>query len=76
VRPNFVIFYPPVLYKLLGVFEVQKPMCVETFIPKLAVEIFNKNIIHRFPGFNVFNMNLVLNLQKKSVFAFKNLVSF
>ncbi len=60
VRPNFIVFYPPVLDNLLGVFEVQKPMLVEAFIPKLAVETFDKCIIHRFSGFNVIDMNPTL----------------
>jgi hypothetical protein len=33
VRPLCVVFSQPFLYDLLGVFEIQEPMLIETFIP-------------------------------------------
>ncbi len=57
---NFVPFCPPDLDKLLGMLEVQKPVFVETFIPKFAIETFDESIIHRFPGFNVIDINPTL----------------
>jgi hypothetical protein len=37
VRPLFVVFDQPSLYDRLGVFEIQEPMLIETFIPQVAL---------------------------------------
>lgn len=40
-----LVFYPPVLDNLLGVFEVQKPMLIETFITKLAIDTLDESVV-------------------------------
>lgn len=47
--PFFVVFSPPRFNHELGFLQGQKPMLVETFIAKLAVEALDKGVLH-LPG--------------------------
>jgi len=55
--PLFVVFNPPLFYFILRVFEIQKPMFVETFITQLAIKTLDKSIVHWFTRSCVFDMN-------------------
>jgi hypothetical protein len=46
----FVVFASPGFDDKLGFLQGHKPVFVETFIPKLAVEALDKRVLHRFPG--------------------------
>jgi hypothetical protein len=49
VRPLFVVFDQPFIYDRLGVFEIQKPMLIETFIPVLAMNPSFRNLGNQAP---------------------------
>ena len=50
VRPLLVVFPAPRFNDQLRFLQRQKPVLVETFIPKLAVEALDKRIRTGFPG--------------------------
>jgi hypothetical protein len=52
VRPLFIVLSSPGFNHELRFLQRQKPVLVETFIPKLAVEALDKRILHRLPRLN------------------------
>lgn len=47
VRPLLIMFPPPRFYHKVRIRKAQKPVLVETFIPKLPVEALDKRVLHR-----------------------------
>ncbi len=61
VRPLFIVLSSPGLNHKLRFLQRQKPVLVQTFIPKLAVEALNKRVLHRLPWLNEVQMHAVLH---------------
>ncbi len=60
VRPFFIVFPPPRLHHKLRFLQRHKPVFVETFIPKLAVETLDERILYWLPGLNEVQMHAML----------------
>ena len=61
VRPLLVVFPAPRFNDQLRFLQRHKPMFIETFIAKLAVEALDKRILHRFPRLNEVQVHAVLD---------------
>lgn len=61
VRPLLVVFPPPRFDDKLRFLQGQKPMFVEAFIAKPAVEALDKRILYRLPRLNEVQMDAVLS---------------
>ncbi len=61
VRPLLVVFPPPRFDHELRFLQGQKPVLVEAFIPKLAVEALDKGILHGLSRLNEVEMDPMLS---------------
>ena len=55
-----IVFPSPRFNDQLGFLQRHKPVFVETFIPKLAVDALDKRVLHRFPRLDEVQMHAVL----------------
>ena len=60
VRPLFIVLSSPGFNHELRFLQRQKPVLVQTFIPKLAVEALDKRVPHRFSRLNKVQMHPLL----------------
>ena len=49
VRPFLIVLSPPGFNHDLGLLQREKPVLVQTLIPKLAIEALNKRVLDWFP---------------------------
>ena len=60
MRSVLIVLSPPGFDYELRFRQSHKPVLVETFIPKLAVEALDKRILHRLSGLNKVQMHALL----------------
>lgn len=66
--PDFVVVFSPFINNLPGFFQRSEPVLIQTSIPELAIEAFNKGILGWLAGLDDLQPDLVVSVPEEHGF--------